>query len=54
MNNWLDKLAMSGYGSFVWSSFAIVFGVLILLYLLSRYRLKKALSKQMQFQKDKQ
>ncbi len=50
MNNLVEKFAMSGYGAYVWSSVIAVLGALIVLYFISRWRLKKALEKQTQLQ----
>ncbi len=50
MNSLIEKLAMSGYGAYVWTCVIAVLGALIVLYLASRWRLKKALKMQAQLQ----
>lgn len=53
MNTFIDKLAMSGYGGYVWTSFFSVLLMLCVLYFISRRRLKKAIALQEQLQKGK-
>ncbi len=48
--DWLDKLAMSGYAGYVWSSYGISVGLLVLLYIVSKVRLKKAQQARQQLQ----
>lgn len=44
--NLAHLLAMSGYGSYVWSAFGLTVVMLMALYFSARFRLKKALDKQ--------
>ncbi|PIE44953.1 MAG: heme exporter protein CcmD [Gammaproteobacteria bacterium] len=53
MNNFIEKLAMNGYGGYIWTSFGIVLVALTLLYLLARWRLKKALKVQKKLNNNK-
>lgn len=41
-----EILAMSGYGGYVWTAFGVVLFALLVLYMMSRKRLKKALQTQ--------
>lgn len=50
MSDFIEKLAMSGYGEYVWTCFLGVWFVLLALYLWSRHRLKRALAKVVQLQ----
>lgn len=43
-----EILAMSGYGAYVWTAFAVVLAALLILYFSSKARLKKALKNQQQ------
>lgn len=52
MNNFSEILAMSDYASYVWSAVGITVLVLLLLFFSARYRLKKALKAQAQWDKD--
>ncbi len=54
MNSLIEKLAMSGYGAYVWTSVFAVLGALIVLYLASRWRLKKALEVQVRLREQLQ
>lgn len=49
-----EILAMSGYGAYVWTAFGVVLLALLLLYVSSRKRLKKALQIQQRLAAERQ